>query len=290
MKKLQIRNSILLFTTAFIWGTAFVAQSVGMEYIEPFTFSAVRSLIGSLFLLPCVWIFGKREKSGGRDLLMGGIFCGIALCIASNLQQIGLFYTSVGKSGFLTALYIVIVPVFGVFLGKKPSKRLCIAVCFAVVGLYFLCMKPGGIRFEFGDILLILGAVFFSVHIMVIDYYNQRVDGVKLSCMQFLVCGILSLVCVGLFEQPSAAAVWSARLPLLYVGVLSSGVGYTLQIIGQKDMNPVVASLIMSLESVISAVAGWVVLGQVLTGREVFGCALMFLAIIIAQLPEKVEF
>lgn len=287
MKKLQIRNSILLFTTAFIWGTAFVAQSVGMDYIEPFTFSAVRSFIGSIFLVPCVWIFGKKEKSNRKDLVMGGIFCGIVLCVATNLQQIGLLYTSVGKSGFLTALYIVIVPLLGVFVGKKPGKKLWIAVSFAVAGLYLLCMKSGRLRFEFGDILLILGAVFFSVHILVVDYYDQRADGVKLSCIQLLVCGILSLFCMGIFEHPLASVVWSARLPLLYVGVLSSGVAYTLQIIGQKDMNPVVSSLIMSLESVISAVAGWAVLGQVLSGREILGCAVMFLAIIIAQLPEK---
>lgn len=287
MKKLQIRNSILLFSTAFIWGTAFVAQSVGMDYIEPFTFSTVRSFIGSIFLLPCIWIFGKKEKGNRKELVLGGIFCGMALCIATNLQQIGLLYTSVGKSGFLTALYIVIVPVFGIFFGKKPGIKLCIAVCCAVVGLYLLCMKSDGLRFEFGDILLLLGAVFFSVHILVIDYYNQRADGVKLSCIQFLVCGIISLFCMELFEHPLVSAVWSARLPLLYVGVLSSGVGYTLQIIGQKDMNPVVASLIMSLESVISAIAGWVVLGQVLSCREILGCAVMFLAIVIAQLPEK---
>ena len=289
MKKLQIRNSMFLFTTALIWGTAFVAQSIGMEYIEPFTFSAIRSLIGCVVLLPCIWLFGKQENNDKKELLKGGILCGIALCIATNLQQIGLLYTSVGKSGFLTALYIVIVPAFGVFLGKKPGRKLCIAVCCAVVGLYLLCMKSGGMRLEFGDIILLLCAAGFSVHILVIDYYNQKADGVKLSCVQFFVCGALSLLCMGMFEHPSAAAVWKARLPLLYVGVLSTGVGYTLQIIGQKDMNPVVASLIMSLESVISAIAGWLILGQVLSGREIAGCAVMFVAIIIAQLPDKLH-
>ena len=295
MNQLKVRNSLLLFVAAFIWGTAFVAQSVGMDYIEPFTFSTLRSLIRSAFLVPCIWLLGKRKQTGNRkeedkkELLKGGIACGVVIFTAANLQQVAMLYTSVGKSGFLTALYIVIVPIIGIFLGKKPGKKLCAAVILAVVGLYLLCMKTGSLKLEFGDILLLLSACAFSVHIMVIDHFTQRADGVKLSCIQFFVCGILSFFVMLFLEHPSAAAVFRAAGPLLYVGVLSSGVAYTLQIVGQKGMNPVVASLIMSLESVISAVAGWAVLGQVLSGREMAGCVVMFLSIILAQLPEKVE-
>ena len=296
MKKLQIRNSFLLLITATIWGCAFVAQSVGMDYIGPFTFSAIRALMGSAFLVPCIWILDKKKKNASekgshrtadrRELLKGGLACGLVICVAANLQQFGLMYTGVGKSGFLTALYIVIVPILGIFFGKKPGKKLCIAVVLAVVGLYLLCMKAGNFGLEFGDILLLLGSFAFSVHILVIDYYTERVDGVKLSCIQFFVYGVLSAVLTLLFEQPSISAVCQAAVPLLYTGILSCGVAYTLQIVGQKGMNPVIASLIMSLESVISAIAGWFILGQSLSTREIAGCAVMFAAIILAQLPE----
>lgn len=296
MNKLQIRNSLLLFVAAFIWGTAFVAQSVGMEHIEPFTFSALRSLIGSAFLAPCIFLLGKfkekkedRAKEDKRELFKGGVVCGLVIFTAANLQQTAMLYASVGKSGFLTALYIVIVPIIGAAFGKKPGKKLCAAVLLAVAGLYLLCMKSGSFKLDFGDILLLLSAFAFSVHILVIDHYTRKADGVKLSCIQFLVCGILSSVVMLLFEHPSVSAVREALMPLLYVGILSSGVAYTLQIVGQKGMNPVVASLIMSLESVISAIAGWAVLGQILSEREISGCVVMFLAIILAQLPEKVE-
>ena len=294
MKKNQIRNSCLLLLAAFIWGTAFVAQSVGMEYIEPFTFSMIRSLLGSAFLVPCIFVLGKWKGAKGKqqqedrkEMLKGGAACGIVLFIAVNLQQVALLYAGVGKSGFLTALYIVIVPVIGVFLGKKLGKKLIISVCFAVLGLYLLCMKPGSLGFAFGDILLLLCAAAFSCHILVIDRYTQKVDGVKLSCLQFFVCGILSAVVMLFLEKPSWPAILAAGVPLLYTGILSSGVAYTLQIVGQRGMNPVVASLIMSLESVISALAGWVILGQILSWREVAGCVVMFAAIILAQLPEK---
>lgn len=286
----------MLFLTAVIWGCAFVAQSVGMEYVEPFTFSAVRSLLGSVFLLPCIGIIGKwkgKKKSedlgGRRELWKAGILCGVIMFVASNLQQFGILYTSVGKSGFLTALYIVIVPIIGVFAGKRPTLKLCAAVLCALIGLYLLCMKAGSLSLEFGDVLLLLCAVAFSFHIMVVDYYSQRVDGVKLSCIQFFVAGMLAAVVMLLFEHPSAAAVFEAWAPVLYSGVLSCGVAYTLQIVGQKGMNPVVASLIMSLESVVSALAGWLILKQLLNRREIVGCVVMFAAIILAQLPEKVE-
>ena len=296
MNKLQVRNSFLLFVAAFLWGTAFVAQSVGMDYIEPFTFSMLRSFIGSAFLLPCIAILGKWKKRKAeevkedkKELLKGGIACGLVIFTAANLQQVAMQYTSVGKSGFLTALYIVIVPIIGIAFGRKTGKKLVAAVILAVVGLYLLCMKTGSFNLEFGDILLLICAFCFSIHIMVVDHYTQKVDGVKLSCIQFFICGILSAIVMLLFEHPSLPAIRETLLPVLYVGILSSGVAYTLQIVGQKGMNPVVASLIMSLESVISAIAGWAILGQILSKREMAGCFVMFLAIILAQLPEKVE-
>lgn len=295
MRKSQARGTALLFAAAFIWGTAFAAQSVGLKHIEPFTFSAIRSLIGSAFLLPCIAVLeklksgDKKQEENRKELIKGGFVCGIVFCIATNLQQVALLYASVGKSGFLTALYIIIVPVFGIFAGKKPGGKLCAAVLFAVAGLYLLCMRSGSFSLGFGDVLLLLGATAFAVHIMVIDHYSQRADGVKLSCLQMFVSGMLSSVVMLLFESPSREAVLAAAGPLLYVGVLSSGVAYTFQIVGQKGMNPVVASLIMSLESVISALAGWLVLGQALSRREIAGCVVMFMAIILAQLPEKVE-
>ncbi len=293
MSRLQIRNSLLLFLAAVIWGCAFAAQSIGMEYIEPFTFTTVRSFIGSLFLLPCIYILGKHKVSpppnkaeDKKELLKAGLLCGIIICIAVNLQQIALISAGVGKSGFLTALYIVIVPIIGVFTGKRPGKKLCLAVVCAVAGMYLLCMKSGSLTLEFADILLILCAVVFSLHIMTVDYYTRRVDGVKLSCIQFFVCGAISAVPMFLLENPSISAICTAWAPVLYTGVLSTGVAYTLQIVGQKGLNPVVASLLMSLESVVSALAGWLVLGQGLSARELTGCAVMFAAIILAQLPD----
>ena len=293
MNKLQIRNSLLLFLAAVIWGCAFAAQSAGLEYIGPFTFTTLRSLIGSFVLLPCIWFFGRQKKAAAdkpaedkKILLKSGLICGLIIFTAVNLQQFALLYTSVGKSGFLTALYIVIVPLIGIFIGKRPGKKLCIAVLCAVIGMYLLCMKAGSLKLEFADILLLLCAVVFAFHIMVVDHYSQQVDGVKLSCIQFFICGTLSAVLMLCFETPSFSAICMAWAPVLYTGVLSTGVAYTLQIVGQKGLNPVLASLLMSLESVVSALAGWLILGQVLSGRELLGCAVMFVAIILAQLPE----
>lgn len=291
MNQTKARNVLLLFLAAFIWGTAFAAQSAGMEYIEPFTFSVIRSLTGSAFLIPCIFILKKwkhekpgKEKEKTSDLVVGGTACGVILCVAANLQQAALLYAGAGKAGFLTSLYIVIVPIFGIFAGKKPARKLWISVLFAVAGLYLLCAKPESAGFSFGDALLLAGAAMFALHIMAVDHFARRADGVKLSCIQFFVCGVLSAVPMLLFEEPSLAAVRGALFPLLYVGILSSGIAYTFQIIGQKGVNPVAASLIMSLESVISALAGWVVLGQELSGREIAGCAVMFFAILLAQL------
>lgn len=304
MNKYTLRQSLLLLLTAAIWGVAFVAQSVGMDYVGPFTFNTVRSLLGGIVLIPCIVLLkrinvGSKDTAGAAEhasgdpagqrkvLLTGGVACGVLLCIASNLQQFGIMYTSVGKSGFITAMYIVLVPVLGIFLKKKAGIKIWCSVAIAVGGLYLLCMTDSGFSIQKGDLLLLLGAVMFSFHILTIDYFSPKVDGVKMSCIQFFTCGILSMVCMSLFEQPQIGAILQAWIPIVYAGVLSCGVAYTLQIVGQKGMNPTVASLILSMESVISVIAGWLILHQKLSGRELLGCVLMFVAIILVQLPER---
>ncbi|MDY3250531.1 MAG: DMT family transporter [Candidatus Choladocola sp.] len=300
MEKTSWRNPLLLLLTAVIWGVAFVAQSVGMDYVGPFTFNFVRCMIGGVVLIPCIFLLDrlngkdrKKEQKISRaqaaerkTLLTGGICCGVALCVASNLQQFGIKYTTVGKAGFITALYIVLVPLIGIFLKKTAGIRIWFSVLLAVGGLYLLCITE-----EFsigtGDFLVLLCAFVFAVHILVIDYFSPKVDGVRMSCIQFFVCGILSGAAMLITEKPDLTAIFQAWMPILYAGVMSCGVAYTLQIVGQKGMDPTVASLILSLESVVSVLAGWLLLGQKLSQRELFGCVLMFGAIILAQLPDK---
>ncbi len=299
MQKVQLKNSLLLLLTATIWGVAFVAQSVGMDHVGPFTFNMVRSIIGGLVLIPCIFLLNKinppkdnsespEERSRSRKTLMiGGICCGILLCLASNFQQMGIKYTTVGRAGFITACYIVIVPILGLlFFKKKCRSTIWVAVVLALVGLYLLCMTDG-FGVGKGDLLVMVCAVLFSFHILVIDHFSPLVDGVKMSCIQFFVCAILSGIPAFLFETPNLSDILLAWAPILYTGVLSCGVAYTLQIVGQKNMNPTVASLILSMESCISVLAGWAILGQKLTIRELGGCVLMFAAIILAQLPDR---
>lgn len=298
MKKQQIplKNSLFLLLAATIWGIAFVAQSVGMDYVGGFTFNAVRSIIGALVLFPVILVFGNKKeerafseeekKASRKTLILGGISCGTCLCLASNFQQFGIKYTSVGKAGFITACYIVIVPIIGIFLKKKCSPYIWAAVAMALAGLYLLCITDG-FSIGTGDFLVLICAFIFSVHILMIDHFSPMVDGVKLSCIQFLVCGILSGIPALIFENPQISSILAAWQPILYAGVMSCGVAYTLQIVGQKNMNPTVASLILSLESCISVLAGWVLLNQKLSFKEILGCFIMFAAIILAQLPQK---
>jgi drug/metabolite transporter (DMT)-like permease len=292
MNKFVVRQSLILLLTAIIWGIAFVAQSVGMDYVGPFTFIAVRNVIGVIVLLPVVYVMGRTRKNNAtrenkKDLITGGIFCGIFLFVASAFQQFGVKYTSVGKAGFITAMYIVIVPILGIFMNKKTGVRIWIGVVLAVIGMYFLCISKGESGMQMGDILVFVCAVTFSFHILTVDYFSPRVDGVKMSCIQFFTCGILSAIFMFIFEEPNITDILNAWVPILYAGALSSGVAYTLQIVGQKGMNPTVASLILSLESVVSVLAGWIILHQRLSAREMFGCAVAFAAIIIVQLPDK---
>lgn len=308
MNKFVLRQSVLLFLTAVIWGVAFVAQSAGMEYVGPFTYNGARCILGGLVLIPCVALLDRmqqtsqdknstvrqdsitREKKvnpwSDRELLLGGICCGIILFAASNFQQFGIQYTSVGKAGFITAMYILLVPVMGLFIHKKVGLKVWIGVAFAVCGLYLLCMT-NGLKLEKGDTMVLICAFIFSLHILVIDYYSPKVDGVRMSCIQFWVCGILSLVCALLFENPSFGSIVTAWQPVCYGGIMSCGVAYTLQIVGQKDMNPTVASLILSLESVVSVVAGFLILHQTMSRRELLGCCMMVIAIVLAQLPNR---
>lgn len=295
MKTTNLRNSLLLLLTATIWGTAFVAQSVGMDYIEPFTFNSIRCFMGGLVLIPFIWFSGRSQKQEHvrntpeqkKILITGGILCGIFLALASNLQQIGIKDTTVGKAGFITACYIVIVPVLGrIFFKKKCSSLLWAAVGLALAGLYLLSIKDG-FNISKGDFYIFLCSILFSLHILTVDHFSPLVDGVKMSCIQFFICGILSGIPALIFESPDLTNIMAAWWPLIYAGVFSCGIAYTLQIIGQKNMNPTTASLILSLESCISVLAGWIILHQKLTARELGGCVLMFIAILLAQLPEK---
>lgn len=294
------KNFILLFIAALIWGVAFVAQSAGMDYVGPYTFNAVRSLLGGIVLIPCVFLLehlnGKQEKSNSeqpvkdqpKDLITGGCLCGFVMFVSTSLQQVGILYTTVGKAGFITALYIILVPILGIFLKKKAGLKIWISVLIALLGLYLLCMK-GSFSLGKGDFLILICSVCFAVHIMVVDHYTEKVSGTKLSCIQFLIAGSLSSVLMFLFEEPHLADIFAAWLPIAYAGILSCGVAYTLQIIGQRGTDPTIASLILSLESVISVLAGWVLLHQKLSLREMIGCVLMFGAIILAQVNPKAK-
>lgn len=288
------KNVIILLLTAIVWGFAFVAQSAGMDYVGPFTFTCIRSWIGGVFLLPCIFLLDRlkspkeREIQKSQDkktLIIGGICCGICLCFATCVQQIGIQYTSVGKAGFITACYIIIVPVLGIFMKKRCSVLVWISIVIALFGLYFLCLSES-FSINRGDIYVMIGAFLFSLHILTIDHFSPKVDGIRMSCIQFLICGFISGIPMLILEGvPRGTYLMQAAVPILYAGVMSSGVGYTLQIIGQKDFDPTIACLIMSLESTFSVVGGWIVLHQVMNGRELLGCVLMFVAIILSQIP-----
>ncbi len=304
MKSKKYAHSLYLLLTAVIWGIAFVAQSAGGDALGPFAFNSLRNFIGAGVLLPVIFLFDKLKVSGKKPetredkkrLLTGGLTCGLLLFIAGNVQQVGMYMgTSSGKAGFITACYIVLVPVLSLILFKKKSDiKLVIAVVITLVGLYLLCMS-GESGFQFSDLLVLICAFVFSFHILVVDRFSPVVDGVRMSCIQFLTAGTLTLIpafisdCNASFERVSAlfAKLGTAEpwIPLLYAGVLSSGVAYTLQIVGQDGVNPTVASLLMSLESVFAVIGGFFILHETITIRELIGCVLMFAAIILSQLP-----
>ena len=300
MKHNQMRQVVFPILAAFIWGTAFVAQDMCADSIGAFAFNASRYFIAVLALLVVIVISDKlkkdkpvlspaEKKAPNKQRWSGGLCCGAALAIASNFQQAGLVAgTDAGKAGFITALYVVLVPVFGLFFKRKVSVPTWIAVVLSVAALYLLCIK-GDFSLAPGDLLLLVCALCFAVHILVIDHFTAYCDGVKLSCLQFLFAAIISAVCMFIFEPLDMPAILSCALPLLYVGIFSCGVGYTLQILAQKDSNPTVVTILLSLESVFAVIAGAVVLHQQMTAREYLGCVLMFAAIILVQLPDRAK-
>lgn len=296
MKKAALRSSFLLFLAAFIWGVAFVAQSVGMDYMGPCTFNGARFLMGSAVLMPlAVWRRrkkrtedqkGEETEKEGKSAVAGGICCGTVLCFASLCQQVGILYTTVGKAGFITTLYIIIVPVMGIFLKKRISGKVWIGAALAAFGMYLLCMSEK-LALSKGDTYVFICAVLFSIHILAVDYFSPKADGVELSCIQFLTAGMISSGIALFVEKPVLQSFIDGIIPLAYAGVMSCGVAYTLQVVGQKDTDPTIASLILSMESVISMLAGWVILDQALSRRELLGCALVFGAVILVQLPDR---
>ena len=299
MKQGSLRSSAYAVLTAFIWGTAFVAQSVGAEHVPPLAFNAARSVIAFVFLLVLCAVMrsGRRRKGQAasvtrsrKDLLLGGFWCGLTLGLASFLQQKGLDTTSPGKAGFITALYVVLVPLLGVFFGRRPGVKLGICACISLAGLYLLCLAGHDtLTLTGGEWMLLLCSLLFAFQIMLVDHYSPRLDGVQLSFAEFFATAVLSTIFMFVFETPTFAQIQGAAVSIAYCGILSSGVAYTLQIVGQKELDPTIASMAMCMESVFSALAGWLILGQTLSGVELAGCALMFAAIIGAQIPEKVR-
>lgn len=295
----QARSNLLLLMTAIIWGSAFIAQSKGADVIGPFTFNTVRYALAVVALLPVIYIFSRKRNSentveqdipranGTKTLIIGGIATGIALFTASSLQQYAMAFTTAAKAGFITTLYVILVPIVGIFLKKKIRPIIWFCALLAVIGLYLLSIKPGTFSISRGDFFVLLCALAFTGHILIIDYFSPKTDGVKLSCIQFAVVSIASFVAMMMTETFVLSEVLDAIIPLLYTGVLSSSVGYTCQIIAQKKADPVISSLILSLESVFAAIFGALILHESMSGREITGCAIMFVAIIIAQLPEK---
>ena len=290
----KFRGNILLLITALVWGASFVSQSVGMDYIGANTFNCLRTLLGGLVLIPVILCIDAGKKKQGtfvscdkKKLLLYGTVCGFLLCAATTLQNYGLkLDITAGESGFLTALYIVFVAVLGVFCGKKLSVKIVLGVLLSVLGMYYLCLFGASMQFQTGHLLTILCAVLFAFHILCIDKFSPNTDGVKLACTQFLISGALSFIAMVLFESPNWDAIFSCATSILYSGVMSCGVAYTLQIVGQKYTDPTSASMLMSLESVFAALAGWVLLGENMTPAQISGCVMMFAAVILVQLPQ----
>lgn len=283
----KLRSSLMLLLTAIIWGFAFVAQTVGSNAVGPMTFNGTRYIIGSAVLVPVIMMLQKngtiKETPFTKEAVIGGICCGVCLFVAGSIQQYGLIRSTVGRGSFITALYVIIVPILGVFMKKKIGAKLWISVAIAIIGMYLLCINET-MSLGLGEVLLLLCAFFFSIHIMVIDHFSPKANGVVISCIQFLVAGILSLIGTVLTENPTVDQLHQAGISILYAGIGSCGIAYTCQVVFQKDLSPTAASLILSLESVFGAIGGWLLLGQALSLKEIIGCLLMFGAIVLAQI------
>ena len=288
--KRELKASIMLFATAIIWGLAFVAQAAGMEHLGPLSFTASRCFVAVVFLYLTYKFFMmksasyREEKFDMKRTLVGGSICGLVFTIAINLQQVSLIYTTAAKASFLTALYIVFIPVIGLFFGRRPSVKIILCIFLAMVGTYLLSIK-GGLNINRGDLIVILSALVFAIHILLLTKYSTNTNAVLVSLVQFAVCGVISLAGALVLEDMSMEAILKSQVTILYVGILSSGVGFTIQLMALKDLEPVVASMICSLESVFGALFGWLILSQEMTEREIFGAIVIFLATIFAQVP-----
>lgn len=293
MKKTRIKQ-LLLLLTAMIWGFAFVAQDKGMDFIEPFTFNTARSFIAVVVLIPCIYLIKKIQKPAQikslhntKKLIEGGIVTGVFLFFGMNLQQFGILGAGAGMSGFITTLYILFVPLIGLFFGRKIDKFLILCIFIALTGLYLVNYSPESIEISVYSILLLGCAIAYAFQISAIDYYTKRCDSFKLTLLQFLVGGVLSMIGMFVFEQPTLPSLWDAIVPLLYVGVMSSGVAFTIQTVAQKDVNPVIAALIMSFEAIFALIGGYLVLHERFTLLEFIGCMLIFGSVIVSQIPRK---
>lgn len=288
--KRELKASIMLFATAIIWGLAFVAQAAGMEHLGPLSFTASRCFVAVVFLYLTYKFFMmksasyREEKFDMKRTLVGGSICGLVFTIAINLQQVSLIYTTAAKASFSTALYIVFIPVIGLFFGRRPSVKIILCIFLAMVGTYLLSIK-GGLKINRGDLIVILSALVFAIHILLLTKYSTNTNAVLVSLVQFAVCGVISLAGALVLEDISMEAILKSQVTILYVGILSSGVGFTIQLMALKDLEPVVASMICSLESVFGALFGWLILSQEMTEREIFGAIIIFLATIFAQVP-----
>lgn len=286
----ELKASIMLFITSIIWGLAFVAQAQGMEHIGPFTFTAARSVVAIIFLYLTYVFFNKTSKTyreqkfDMKRTIRGGILCGLVFTVAMNLQQSGLVYTTAGKASFLTALYIVFLPILGLFFGKRINKKLILCIIFAMIGTYLMSVK-GSLEMNRGDVITIISAFVFAGHILLLSEFSKDTNAVLVSMLQFVVCGFFSIIAAFIFEGIDMSAILKSYLPILYVGTLSSGVGFTIQLMALKELEPVVASMISSLESVFGALFGWLILSQKMNEREIAGAIIIFLATLLAQLP-----
>lgn len=289
----ELKASIMLFITSIIWGLAFVAQAQGMEHIGPFTFTASRSLVAIIFLYLTYIFFNKTSKSyreqkfDMKRTIRGGVLCGLVFTFGINFQQIGLVYTTAGKASFLTALYIVFIPIIGLFYGKKINRKLQLCIVLAMIGTYLMSVK-GSLSMNIGDLITIFGSIVFAIHILMLSEFSKDTNAVLVSLIQFAVCGFFSLIAALIFEGIEIDAILKSYLAILYVGILSSGVGFTIQLMALKELDPVVASMISSLESVFGAVFGWLILSQSMSEREIIGGIIIFVATLIAQLPIEV--
>ncbi len=293
----QLRQSLLLFLTATIWGSGFIGQSIGMDHVSPFTFTFFRTLIGALILLPVIYLLKKQalkkhktlKKADRRTFILGSLTCGTCLIAAESFQQFGLVYTEASKAGFITSMYIIFVPLISWCLGKRPNLLVLCATALSALGLYLLCLDdPSRLTLQTGDLLILICAVIFALHILVIAHFVEKIDGVELSCGQFAVASALGLITMLLFDQElSLERLLAAAPAILWCGIMSNGVAYTLQIVGQRGINPTIATIILSLESVMAVFFGWLILDESLSSRQYLGCAVMLCAVIIAQLNPR---